>query len=285
MMSETFERAVRKEQAVLKLLYAEPRLRVGEKAIDYSMEAFAGRTDLKVNVVAKFMPILYKLGILEKEGPYYGSKANGLPGGRHYNYTILVPYDEALDRLVKDQAERDAAATTNRKAGAKRGARKRTETGTAAFRKRLAENAGRLPDETVAIVGPDADDGLAAKVPAAQLRKLAETRKDEPAALVEAARQYVARPKSNINAMLADLEAEAEKLGITFDREQFLRDWPGFADATESETDERLEAIALVLPYIDALERRSEHFEKMFRATGASTSITTMDTTTFPSTH
>lgn len=96
------------------------------------------------------------------------------------------------------------------------------------------------PDEEVrAIAGPDRPSPFAT---------LAPLRKDEPGALVEAARQYASR-SGRIHDQIDKLMATAKELGITLNPDML-------AGGVQLETDERLESISLVLPYIDKLEAR-----------------------------
>jgi hypothetical protein len=86
-----------------------------------------------------------------------------------------------------------------------------------------------------AIAGPDAPS------PFESLRDL---RKNEPGALVEAARQY-----ANRNDFVIDRLTEIEKLGVVIDREKVMR-------AIKLQRDDEFEGIVKVLPYIDELEAR-----------------------------
>lgn len=98
------------------------------------------------------------------------------------------------------------------------------------------------PDEvTRAVAGPDAPKPLAA---------LSSARKpDEAIALVAAARQY--NRGDRIAEQVTALQKAAETLGITIDPQVF-------AAGIKVEHDERLETVALLLPYIDSLESRIE---------------------------
>lgn len=87
-----------------------------------------------------------------------------------------------------------------------------------------------------AVAGPDREDGWQ--------KALASLRKDEHYALVEAARQYAGR-RDELRSKVKELEAAGVTLKVTIE------------EAFDFERDERLETIALVLPYIDQLERYS----------------------------
>jgi hypothetical protein len=91
-----------------------------------------------------------------------------------------------------------------------------------------------------AVVGPDAPN------PFAGLRAL---RKSEPAALVEAARQYNNRQDFVISRLV-----EMEKLGVVIDREKVMK-------GIKLERDDELEGIVKVLPFIDELEAQVKQAE------------------------
>lgn len=95
-----------------------------------------------------------------------------------------------------------------------------------------------------AVVGPDAPS------PFEGLRAL---KRDEPAALVEAARQYEHRQDFVLERLV-----EIEKLGVTIDREKVMK-------AIKLDRDDELEGIVKVLPYVGELEARvnqSENWRK-----------------------
>lgn len=102
-------------------------------------------------------------------------------------------------------------------------------------------HSARVPDETVAIVGPDPVQPLAALAPA---------RKDEGKALVEAARQY----QSRSDAVIEHLKA-IEALGIKVDRVAAM-------GAIELGRDERLENVSDVLDYVTELEAKNAKLER-----------------------
>lgn len=84
-----------------------------------------------------------------------------------------------------------------------------------------------------------------------------ELRKDEPAAWVEAARQY-----SNRMEYVNERLNEIEKLGVTIDRSKVMA-------GINLETDETLEGVVKVLPYIDELRARAEQSGEWRRETVA----------------
>lgn len=100
-------------------------------------------------------------------------------------------------------------------------------------------------EETRAIAGPEPDKTFAS---------LASLRKDEPAALIEAAKQYANRQSA--------VEKEYQSLvtmGLTVDREKFF-------EAISLPRDEFLETISLVLPIITNLQNKNEHLLEQLNA-------------------
>jgi hypothetical protein len=92
-------------------------------------------------------------------------------------------------------------------------------------------------EETRAIAGPEASSPF---------EVLRSERKDESAALIEAARQYVGRRD-----VIRRAFQEMEKQGITVD-------WSHVDQVVSVETDDRLETVADLLPYVTQLEKRIE---------------------------
>lgn len=257
---KTMEGGHKREHEVLEEMY-DALQPPGQKTIDFSMERMANERNLSQNVLAGALVTFQRLHIVKKEGPIYGSKTNGLGIGRHFNYTLLMPLSQAQGVLTSDQADRIEAAKANRITGAAKGVQTRV-----ANRQKRSDRAAQatrqFDSETVYVSGDDADtigDRFERKVHEA----VREQFRDEPAALVEAARQYVKRRAAvapRVGSSLDELEREAQKMGITFDREMFLSMFPEF-QTDPVELDERLEAVALVLPYIDELEQEIADFK------------------------
>lgn len=150
------------------------------------------------------------------------------PEGKTSMWSVNHNFDDALMILYKDQDKR------------------RIETHEARVK---ATSEPRKPrkaevEDIKAIVGPDAP--VLADIMPKEVRDL---RKDEPAALIEAARQYANRTLT-VQGGLNDLAKKLADLGIAFDIEKAQ-------EAFHFEEDERLETIALVLPTIDRLERQN----------------------------
>jgi len=105
-------------------------------------------------------------------------------------------------------------------------------------------------DEPVeAVVGEDAPtlgEALATPELRAQFREM---RKDEPAAFVEAARQY-----ENRNEFVIAKLKEIEAMGVVIDREKVLK-------GVHLQRDDELEGVVKVLPYIAELEQRLKQAE------------------------
>lgn len=220
----------------------------------------------------QYAQVFMDLGILKRDGPEYGTPANGMTPGRHYHYTLMVSPDEAqrlFEIWANDESNRATAARADAavKGGAARHANhvaksKEAPAVSAAddfvndpephldldameaeIRKVLAE-----PDDTVAIVGEDKPAGLAAKVDAGTIAKLRSTRKDESGALVQAARDYLNRA-STASTIVGDMERSAKAAGLSFDVEAVKAMFV-------VEQDERLETVALLLPFIDEQEAK-----------------------------
>lgn len=249
MMDGQIMNMAQKMDFTLKALYAE--LRVGEKAEDFA----AGRV---LGEKLGFEPTIYlrdfmDLGIFEREGPIYGTFETGLSLGRHYNYTLLVDYEEARRRLDDFLKHRNQEITKARvRAGKRSGETKRAKK---ADKKAAHTTTGitreEIGAETVAIVGDDAPEGLAAHVPAEVIAKVRAIRStDEAGALIEAARQYLRRTDT-IGSQIDSLEKTAKDLGVRFDREAIMASFT-------LHPDERLEIVADLLPYIDKLEGKVE---------------------------
>lgn len=218
---------------LLDVMYVQ--LPLGVEVKDVSSGAMAESAGLHPQRGAKYVADFIDLGIVRREGPEYGNPTNGLSPGRHYHYTLLVDKNEAIKRFEDWATASAAESSEKRKEGAARGAAKRAES------------------ILVAEAGEDRANGLAAHVDTTTMTRLQEARRDEPGALIEAARQY-ARRDDRLDGMVADMERAAAEMGIPFDREA------AFGLFTV-ERDEFLETITLVLPYVDRLERENERLK------------------------
>jgi hypothetical protein len=117
-------------------------------------------------------------------------------------------------------------------------ARRNPPTRRSAERVAVAED--RLGFPVAAVAGPDRPEALRSS--------LVGSGPDAPAALVMAAKQYRSGVFNADAKKAADLVAQLEDIGVTVPTE--LR------QKAQPKKDERLEAIGLVLPFIEDLERR-----------------------------
>lgn len=192
----------------------------GREYRDMSADRVGELVGTSNNTNAEYAARFEQLGILKRER-VWGSQANGFTTGRHYHWTLLVPHDEARDKVVAEQEKRhDAHKEALRKP------RPRTQVslpaGTEARANERLFRAQTITDHTDA--GP------------------ART-------LVQDARDYLARQKRMLD-LVDELERTAEDHGAQFDRATVL----GALGLGERNT--VYETIALVLPYIDRLEGR-----------------------------
>lgn len=161
-------------------------------------------------------------------------------------WTLSRPLGEAKGRLTV-KWQRDDAHThelmsqPNPAKGRKRRAPAATESmhlnGNGAYTNATVSAANHPESELVHVSGPDAP---------APLASLAPERKDDPGALVEAARQY-----ANLHTQVERKLKELEGMGIHVE-------WEKVAKAVQLPSDPRLQAVADALPYIERLERVNE---------------------------
>lgn len=233
-----------KKRRILYVLMSE-LMEVGKEVRDFSSKDLANTIGddsmFPYDRVKDYLHDMEKMGIISRRVEY-GSKSNGMSAGRHFHLTILLAPDEAeaaFDIADKEELRKYHVAISE---GNRRSAKRRWEKATA---KKINTDKTAIryeQDEPVeAIAGPEAPSPFEVLKP---------MRKDEPKALVEAARQY--RDKTGgIRSKIDDVIATAKELGISIN-ETALR------ESVTVENDERLEIICLVLPYIEALERRVE---------------------------
>lgn len=204
----------------------------------------------------KYVRTFEDLGIIKRRMEY-GTPKNGLSSGRHFHWTALVEEDEALLMLKKFQAARPSAIKDNRENG------RRQEVATKAAAKKAASIAPSFvptpvvtlatqdsEEETRAIAGPETGEHLGDLMSSA-IRGL---RKDESAALIEAARQYANRGQS-LQTKLDELARLAAEVGVKFNVDIART-------AISLDHDDRLEAIVPVLPYITRLEETVDRMGK-----------------------
>lgn len=183
-----------------------------------SAKDLADIAGLPGGVVSRYVKNFISIGILSRRLTVTPMQ------GKTAHWTLLMEESDAEALLKRDQEQRFEQAHV--------------------YKKRKPRKA-KVVETTVAIVGPDAPT-LAEAMPKA----VRDLRKDESGALIAATKQYVAR-KDTALGKLRELADTMTELGIKFD----------FAKAAGSmhfEEDERLETVALVLPYVEQLERVNE---------------------------
>lgn len=251
----------RKEALVAQTLWN--TLDVGVEQLPYSADnlarvvADATGEDMRHELISGYIEKMIEDGSITRRGPVYGTRDNGLNQGRNYGWTLVVSLDEALARMAKRQ-ERDAASW---QVGHHKGIKASADTRRGKPQPRKAKEvvydvpdtrphvaiATRDSEETRAIAGPDPESTL--KVKLSEVIR-ATGRSDHASALVEAARQYANRGTS-MKTQIDDLVKTAEGMGLTVDREALEK-------TLSFQPDERLETVALVLPYVDMLEAAVE---------------------------
>lgn len=249
---KTLKERFRKEVAVAEALWTV--LDVGVEKLPYSADELARAVaqltneDMRHELVSRYIEAMINDGSIVRRGPVYGTKTNGLNVGRNYGWTLAVDQATALERIARRQEQDAAAFGTNRLAAGKAAGKARTK---AAKERKVTDNSVTIAttefETTRAIAGPEPDSTMRVKVREA----IRGTRKaGDASALVEAARQYASRGTS-MKAQIDDLVKTAEGMGLTVDREALEK-------TLSFQPDERLETVALVLPYIEMLEAAVE---------------------------
>ena len=224
--NERFE----KERRVLDKIYE--LVPVGQEFVCTSMTIYNAFEDFPSSPgqFTRYVSEVEKAGVFTRR--YTMVTDNSRPDGRNGKvayWTLLVDHDKARALLQESQEARMRA----------------TDEMLAQPRKPRKPQGFSQPETTVAIVGPDAPT-----LAEAMSRQVRDLRKDETGALLEAARQYANR-KDSAMGKLQELAKTMEELGIRFDADKA-------AAAMHFEEDERLETIALILPYVERLERVNE---------------------------
>lgn len=238
-MMELMVAKQRDRKRVLDALYQ--RLVVGEEVRQMKAELFASALGMPAPRIGERIKEIAHLGILNRRLEM-GSYGNGMSMGRHFHWTLMVPKDEAVARLIQLDADEQAQARENYAQGfEKQRETRRKANGAEHTEAKPVERLGitvREGEPVEAIVGPE---------PPAPLADLRQYRKNESFALVEAARQYAER-HTKVGSSIEDLIAQAKAYGVTIDIDTVRQ-------AVQFERDERLEDVGLVLPYVDELER------------------------------
>lgn len=208
-------------------------MKVGEKtewmSIRKAMELF----EEKEGTVSTAVIVYDDLGILGRELTYPGFQKQKV------DWTLLVDRKEAFKRLAAWHEKVRMSPTYLKFPKHEPKARAKRDNGTHAEEPAeeprgvaIATRPASEGQELVASAGPEATSPFAA------LRSI---RKDESKALVEAARQY-ADKGTFLEKKIAELRAEGFEVA---------------EGALSLKRDERLEAVALAVPYVDALEREN----------------------------
>lgn len=245
------ERGLQRHRALILKLY--DVLNVGERTTT-GRNQLAPLLGVNPNVVTDLSQELRGLGILQVE-IYYPKSNGGERVGRQADWTLLVPREEAIRRY---EAYIESLRNGGERVSEKFEHHQRPRKVTPETPKPKMNGEAKEPpvdrtairterDEPVeAIAGPDRPSPFLG---------LAGLRRDEEAALIEAARQYRNRA-STVESKIGEMEQLAKSVGATFDAE-LIR------SAFRFDRDERLEAIGLVMSYIDRLETRVETLTRL----------------------
>jgi hypothetical protein len=216
-MGKLQEKNFEKQRAFLVDLYKV--LEVG-KEVRTSMAQISDATGYEPNIVSYVLNVLrHKNGYaIRTEYGAYGS-ASGL-GKRSY-WTLLIPYDRA-ERYLREWQDNNRSSTHRSRSSARK---------TVIERKK-----SEVAKQPVAMsFGDDAPRSI-------DIQRFSPANK-EPGALVAAAKQY-SEKFPVVQKALDTLKSG----GLTIDEEAFFK-------AMNLQKDDRLETIALILPYIDQMER------------------------------
>lgn len=192
--------------------------------------------------------LLERLGILQRRTEY-GRPSQGEPLGRKSFWTLLVPRDEAERLLAKHHDESFASSLDSINAGFKKAPETRRKN-----REARAQELRRAEAELDELPEP----------PRANLSAA------EQVALIERARSYTERRNIAL-ARLDELASSVSEAGISFDKKAAYNSFH-FDDV-----DPELEAISLIVPFIDRLE---ETIDELLKANKASLPHNSNATTT-----
>lgn len=201
--------------------------------------------------------LMEEQGILRTEINYNVAHEGNRQMGRQSTWQLMVPIEEAKRRIIKWEAKGESWEYEKRPGYVPKFPTKKNrpevlpETAAEYADTRvispMTQTVSEEPpvtiaktekEETRAIAGPEPDKTFAA---------LASLRKDEPMALIEAARQYASRQSA--------VEKEYQSLvtmGLRVDKDMFLK-------SIELPKDEFLEAISLVLPLVTSLQNQNDY--------------------------
>lgn len=230
---------------------------------------FASRNLDPTTKIRRVLLLMKDLGILTATMEY-GTPSNGMNPGRHFHYQVNIPRHQALpmvEAAIKELEERKLAARSEgQKVSVKHrlanaAARRQTEAAsvsTAPTNGNGYEPPTRedwkpvRPEDGVALAKTDKEEVRAVSGPEAPspFVALAPLRRDEAQALLSAAAQYLNRSEV-LSKQFDSLKTAAAALGITIDIETVMK-------SVSFDRDERLEHIALVVPFVRGLEAAVE---------------------------
>lgn len=196
--------------------------------------------DVPSNALLNVKTLLVDLGVL-KASIVVNPIVNGKRiAGRRATWQLIEPLEEAMRRVSEWEALGEPWEYDKRKGYAPKFSSrpKAREAVAVAVEEEIPVTiAANEKEETRAIAGPEPEKAFSA---------LAALRKDEPRALIEAAKQYMDRHKA--------VEREYQSLvtmGLNVDRDLFLQ-------SISLPRDEFMEAVSLVVPLVVELESRVE---------------------------
>lgn len=210
-----------------------------KEVVPASYQSIAAATDTPPWLMINLKTVLNELGILDSKLLYNPMVDGKRRMGKMGVWRLTVTREEAT-RILTEWMDKGESWEYERRPGyvVKAPAKRKKAPEAEPKSEPRVTIATSEKEETRAIAGPEPDKTFAA---------LASLRKDEPTALVEAARQYANRQSA--------VEKEYQTLvtmGLAVDREKFF-------EAISLPRDEFLETISLVLPLISGLQNKNEH--------------------------
>jgi type I site-specific restriction-modification system R (restriction) subunit len=175
--------------------------------------------------------------------------------GRQSTWQLMVPIEEAKKRIIKWESKGDSWDYEKRPGYIPKFPTKKNrpevlpepEITPAATWAELRSISIDEPPVTIAKTEKEETRAIAGPEPEKTFAALASLRKDEPMALIEAARQYASRQSA--------VEKEYQSLvtmGLRVDKDMFLK-------SIELPKDEFLEAISFVLPLVTSLQNQNDY--------------------------
>lgn len=218
------------QDAIVRVLYTV--LPIGQERLTNAHE-IVGKTDNATYTrVRDAVNLMKELGIIEVRLDWSGG------GGKKAYWKLLVSQDEALSRMRDYRATSGTARPT--RVVSKYEAQRAKRSSRLPVRADAPATASPEPTRLVAEAGelPAMDEPWRAV--------LREARKDDGAALIEATRQYAGRRE-----VLRTKLAELAEVGIVIPE-----------DAASFPVDDRLEALSLIMPFIEKQERWIDNLQR-----------------------